>query len=355
MQIVDLGPAELPVDVGVDHLHRPRPVEGDQGGDLLDRAAAHLAQGVAHALGFQLEHPDRLTRGHELIGLGIIQRQQTPILSRAAPFQIALGAVQHCQRLQAQEVELYQARRLDPLHVELAGRNGGARILIQRHQFRQRPVADDDARRVGRGVAVQPFQLKRRLQQSLDGRLGVTRLAQARLQVDGLGQGHGVRGVGRNHLGQAVHLAQRHLQHAPHVAQHGARLQGAEGDDLSHPVLAVVVLDVVDDLFAPLLTEVDVEVGHGDPFGVEEALEQQAEPQRVQVGDGQRPGDQRPGPRAPPRPHRDVMQLGPFDEVRHDQEVAGEPHLLDDPNLPFQAGPVVFLGRIGLVLLQPRL
>jgi len=33
-------------------------------------------------------------------------------------------------------------------------------------------------------------------------------------------------------LGQLVDLAIGHLQHAPDVAQHAARLQGAEGDDL---------------------------------------------------------------------------------------------------------------------------
>ncbi len=49
------------------------------------------------------------------------------------------------------------------------------------------------------------------------------------------------------------------------------------------------------------------------------------------------------------------MVLGPFDEVRHDQEIAGETHLLDDPDLPFEAGPVVGLGRDRGYGLQPRL
>ncbi|MND79279.1 hypothetical protein D3C80_710120 [compost metagenome] len=116
-----------------------------------------------------------------------------------------------------------------------------------------------------------------------------------------------------------------------------------------------MVLHIVDHLFPPLLAEVDVEVGHGDPFGVQEALEQQAEPQRVQIGDGQRPGHQRTGAGTPPRSHRDAVQLGPLDEVGHDQEVAGEAHLLNDPHLPFQAGPVFLLGRGGRDLLQAGL
>jgi hypothetical protein len=50
----------------------------------------------------------------------------------------------------------------------------------------------------------------------------------------------------------------------------------AEGDDLRHLVAAVFALHVADHLFAAVHAEVDVEVGHRDPFGVQEALEQQA-------------------------------------------------------------------------------
>ncbi|GAD59813.1 hypothetical protein MBEBAB_2063 [Brevundimonas abyssalis TAR-001] len=355
VQIVHLGPPEFAVDIGVDHLHWAGSIQGDQGRDLLDGAAAHLAQGVAHALGFQLEHPHRLARGHQLIGARIIQRQAAPVLRRAPPLQIAPRAVQHRQGLQAEEVELHETRRFHPFHVELGGGNVGPRILIQRHQLGQRPVGDHHPRRVGRGVAVQPFQLQRRVQQVAHRRLGGPGLLQARLDLDGLGQGYRIGGVGGHHLGQTVHLPQRHLQHPAHVAQHGPRLQGAEGDDLGHPVGAVVLLDVGDDLLSPLLTEVDVEIGHGDPFGIQEPLEQQAEPDGVKVGDGQRPGHQRPGARAPAGPHGDAVGLGPFDEVRHDQEVAGEAHLLDDGHLPLQPRPVFLFGRRQRQAVQPGL
>jgi hypothetical protein len=240
VQIVDLGPAEFAVDIGVDHLHRPGPVEGDQGGDLLDGAAAHLAQGVAHALGFQLEHPDRLARGHQLIGRLVVERELVPDRFGPASRQVVARPVQRRQGLEAEEVELDQPRRLDPLHVELAGRDGGARVLIQGHQLDQRPVADDDAGGVGRGVAIEALQLQRRLQQVPDRRFGVARLLEARLQIDGLGQGHRIGRVVGHHLAEPVDLAQRHLQHPADVAQHGPRLQGAEGNDLGDPVLAVL-------------------------------------------------------------------------------------------------------------------
>jgi hypothetical protein len=51
----------------------------------------------------------------------------------------------------------------------------------------------------------------------------------------------------------------RHLQHTPNVAQHAARLQGAEGDDLRDLIAAVFLLHVADHLVAPVLAEIDVE------------------------------------------------------------------------------------------------
>jgi hypothetical protein len=66
---------------------------------------------------------------------------------------------------------------------------------------------------------------------------------------------------------------------------------------LSRPFL----LDVGDHLFPAVHAEVDVEVGHRDPFGVQEALEQQGVAQGIKVGDRQRIGDEGARARAPAR------------------------------------------------------
>ncbi len=345
VQDVDLGPAELAVDVGVDVLHRPRPVERDQGGDLLDRRAAELAQGVAHPLAFQLEHPDGLARGQQLVGRGVVERQGVEVRRRPPLPEVAHRPVQHRERLQTQEVELHQARALDPLHVELGGGQRRARVLVEGGELGQGPVADDDAGRVGRGVAEQPLQPQRHLEQAGDRGVLLLGLLQPGLQLDRLGQGHRIGRVVRHHLGQPVDQPQRQLHHPADVAQHGAGLQGAEGDDLGHPVAAVLLLDVGDRLLAPLLAEVDVEVGHRHPLRVQEPLEQQAEAQGVEVGDGQGPGHHRAGARAAARADRDRLGLGPLDEVRDDQEVAGEAHGGDHPDLPLQPVPVVLLRK----------
>ena len=72
MQHVGSLAAKFAVDIGVDIVHRARPIERDQGGDFLNRARPHLAQRVAHALAFQLEHANSLARSHEVIRRDVI-------------------------------------------------------------------------------------------------------------------------------------------------------------------------------------------------------------------------------------------------------------------------------------------
>src|SRR6266511_1568070 len=75
---------------------------------------------------------------------------------------------------------------------------------------------------------------------------------------------------------------------------------------------------------------------------IEEALEQQIVPHRVEVGDLERVRDERARRRAADRTDRDAVLLREMDEVPDDQEVVRESHLLD--RLQLVAEPVVQLG-----------
>ena len=103
-----------------------------------------------------------------------------------------------------------------------------------------------------------------------------------------------------------------------------------------------MLLHIADHLFAAIHAEVDVEVGHRHPFRVQEAFEQQRIAQGVKVGDGQHIGHQTARTRAPAGPHGDVVLLGPFDEIGHDQEVTGEAHLLDNVDFELQPRFILF-------------
>ena len=301
------------------------------------RSGFSLRKSVAHASTFELEHADRIAARHERVTRSIVERQPGGIERHAlAGKQLARG-LDHGERLQAEKVELHEPGGFRPFHVELGGGKLGARIAVERHEVDQRPVGDDHAGGMGRGVAVQPLEALADIEQLCHQRLGVARLLEAWLACDGLWERDGVCRVHRHELAQPVDLAIGHLQHAADVAQHRARLELAEGDDVGDAVGAVALAHIGDHLVAAVLAEIDVEVRHRHALGVEEALEQEPEAHGVEIGDGQRPGDERARAGAAPRPDRDPPRLRPLDEVGDDEEVALIVHAGDDVELEGEA------------------
>ena len=73
---------------------------------------------------------------------------------------------------------------------------------------------------------------------------------------------------------------------------------GDDVGDLRGVLAPVALVDVLDRLLAPVALDVDVDVGRAVALGREEALEQQAERDRVGVGDAERVTDRGVGRRA---------------------------------------------------------
>ena len=92
------------------------------------------------------------------------------------------------------------------------------------------------------------------------------------------------------------------------------------------------VVDVLDHLLAPLVLDVEVDVGRAVTLGREEPLEQQAERDRVGLGDAERVAD-RAVRRAPATLAVDVVAPAELDDVDEQEEVAGEAELLDHVEL----------------------
>ena len=184
-------------------------------------------------------------------------------------------------------------------------------------------------------MARQTFQLHRQIEQPLHIRLLIF-LCQLGDTVERALQIPGIGGMIGDQFGQAVYLPIGHLQHPADIAQHRARFQFSEGDDLGDLAGAVFFLDITDHLAAAGFAEVDVEIRHRHTFGVEEPLEQQAELDRIEIGDGQRPGDDRARARTTARSDRNVMVFRPFDKIGNDQEIAREAHADDHVQLECQ-------------------
>ena len=333
MQALDALAPVFAVHIGVDVVHRARTIERDDGDDVLEAVRLQLAQRIAHALTFELEHADRVALLQQFERRRVVERQLAGVDVDAPPRDQLPRRLDHREGLEAQEIELHQPRGLRPFHAELGRRQLRARVAVERHEVDQRPVGDDHARGMGRGVTVEPLQPLADIEQLRHDRFGVARLLQPRLGGDGLRQGDGIGGVHRHELAEPIDLAIGHLQHAADVTQHGARLQLAKGDDVGDAVRTIALAHIGDHLVAAVLAEIDVEIGHRHAFGIEEALEQQAEADRIEIGDGERIGDQRARAGATAGANGDAFGLGPFDEVGDDQEVALIVHAGDDIEL----------------------
>ena len=111
----------------------------------------------------------------------------------------------------------------------------------------------------------------------------------------------------RNLLGNPVDIGVRQVERTAHVAHHRLRLHGSEGNDLSHVFTAVFPRDVVDDLSAAPFAEIDVDVRERYPFWVQEALKNQIEAERIDVGNAHRPGNERSGRGSPAGADRNVL------------------------------------------------
>ena len=186
MQIVGLLAPVLAVDVAVDVVHRPRPIEGDDGDDVLEAVGLQLAQGVAHARTFELEHADRIAARQERVTRSIVERKPGGIERHALAGKQLPRRLDHGERLQAEKVELHEPGGFRPFHVELGGGKLGARIAVERHEVDQRPVGDDHAGGMGRGMAVQALEPLADIEQLCHQRLGVARLLEPWLAGDGL-------------------------------------------------------------------------------------------------------------------------------------------------------------------------
>ena len=170
---------------------------------------------------------------------------------------------------------------------------------------------------------------------------------------------HRLRQIGRDrsfHRHELAHLIdaiERYAEHAADVLHRGLRGQRAEGADLRHRFDTVLPLHVVDDLIAPVLAEVDVDVGRFAAVRVEEALEEQVVFERIDVAQVEHVAHDRAAAGAARRA-RDAVLAGEADEVPDDEEVAREAHPADDVELVFE--PLARrLGRFGAVAIDQPL
>ena len=324
--------------------HRAGPVERADRGDVLEVVRLHQPQQRPHRAAVELEHAERVTAAEQLEGRAVVQAlgQLVQVQRDAAAGLDVLDRVVHDRQVaQAQEVHLDQAERLAARVVELGDDLAVLLAAHDRDQLDQRLAGHDHAGRVHTPLALQVLQAAGGVDDLADVLVGLVQLAELAglgvplvLRVEDAGQRHVLAHHRRRHrLGDPVAHRERVVQHPAGVLDRLLGLDRAVGDDHRDPVVAVLLGDVADHLGAAAVVEVDVEVGHRHALRVQEALEDQAVLERVQVGDPHRVRAHRTGTGTTARTDPDAVLLGPVDEVRDDQEVAGVPLRGDDLDL----------------------
>ena len=308
-----------------------------------------------------MEQPRGLSGSEELEGSGVFEGDGGEIdLLAGLPGYELTGLLQDRQVHQPQEVHLEQAQRGDGPHSEL----GHADALLvslgaahQRHDVDQGLVGNHDAGGVGTGVADNAFQAAAGIHEVAHHRVGLVGLGELRNALESAVDGprHDLALValavaGGDHAGEAVDVAVGEAEGAARVAEGGLGAEGAEGDDLGHPVGPVAVDDVGDDLVPAIVLEVHVDVGHLLALDVEEALEDQPVLQRLHVGDSQAVKDDAGGGAAPDS-EKDALPSGEAADVPDHEEIVGETGLTDDIELVLEAA-AELVGDLRIPLLE---
>ncbi len=314
---LDLLPAVLAVgvvDVGVGR-HRARPVQGQHGRDVAERRGRHQLEQAAHRAAVELEHAEGVAAGQQVVGRLVLQRQLGQVDLDAPVGDDVLDRVrEHGEVAQPEEVHLQQAHVL-ALHEREAGDDGPVVLAaVDGQHVGQRLRRQDHPGGVHAGAAGQALDAARGVQDPLDLGVFLVQGAQlAGLAVPVVGRVEDARqrdllahDRGREQLGDPVADRVRVAQHPAGVLDRRLGLDGAEGEDLADPVVAVLLGDVPDHVAPAAFVEVQVDVRHGDALGVQEPLEDQRVLDRVQVGDAQHVGHHRAGGRAAARAKPDL-------------------------------------------------
>ncbi len=205
----------------------------------------------------------------------------------------AADAGEHAER---QHVDLQQAERGDVVLVPFDEGAVVHRRVADGHDLDQRPARQHEAADVLRQVARKTHQLVRQLQHGGEQRIGRIEASGAHVlfrQFAAAGRApHHAGERGDGILGKPHRLAD--------VAHGRAGAIGDDGGGEPGAVAAVARVDVLDHLLAPLVLEVDVDVGRLLALGRHEAVEQHIDLGGVHRRDGEAVADDGVGGRAAP-------------------------------------------------------
>jgi hypothetical protein len=306
------------LQVRMHHAALDRPGAHDRGLDheVIEGARPQPRQHVHLRTRLDLEHAERIALAQHVVdaralGGNLLHRHRRAAES-ADVIERAPDAREHAQR---QHVDLEQAERIEVVLVPLDHGAVGHRRVLDRHQAVEPVARDDEAARVLRQMARKAHQVLRQLHHLRDHR--VVGVEAGLLQALGLDPAAVPPG---HRLGQLVDLVERQAERLAHVAQRALGAVRVQRRGERGAMAAVLGIDVLHHFFAPLMLEVDVDVGRLVALLADEALEQHAHARRIDLGDAQAVAHRRVGRRAASLA-QDALRARKADDVVHGEEV----------------------------------
>ncbi len=301
--------------IGVDHVafDRAGPHDRDLDRKVVKLARAQTRQHVDLGAAFHLEHADAVAPAQHVVNgriIGIKVHHQLMIAQPMVAHQVEClaDAGKHAER---QHIDLHQAERVNVILVpfdEAAVGHGG---MMERHGFIEPVLGEDEAADMLRQMAGKGRfkQLPHQFAQAHDLRVGKVETGFADplfVHVARIAAPDGAGEAGDDIVGQAQHLG--------HFADRAARTIMDDGRGDAGAMAAIAVVDILHHLLAPLMFEIDVDVGRFVPFFRHEAGKEQVMFLRVDGGDAEQEADHRIGGRPAPLA-QDTLRPGEGDDV----------------------------------------
>ncbi len=309
-------------------LDRPGPHDRDLDHQVVIAARPQPRQHAHLRAALDLEGADGVGTADHLVGGCIVARD---VLHREAAVELVADeferAPQRTEHAEREHVDLDQAQFVEIVLVPLDHAAALHRGHLDRHQLLDLIAGDDESARV---LAQMPREVDQLLRQRdphpRQRRVGVEAgFAQARgVDVSSIEPVQALR--------QQLDALQIDAQRAAHIPQRRPRPIADHHGRQRGAVPTVFAIDVPDDFFAPLVLEIDIDVGRLMALGADETLEQQLAFFGVHLGDAQAVTDHRIGRAAAPLA-QDLLLARPVHDVGHGQEISLVAELLDQREL----------------------
>ena len=278
----------------------------------LDLEHAERVGALQHAVDGLFFHRDRREREEAFFVAALRRRTKRQAVMRLGELERLAQAGQHAE---PEHVDLEDAERVE---IVLVPFDEGAvlhRAVADRHHLVEPAAGDDEAADVLGEMAGERLDLVDQRAHLLDART---------VDVDAgaleLGGAHRAAAHAPDRGGERADRVLAQPEGLADFADRGASAIGDDGRGDAGMVASVALVDVLDHLLAPLVLEIDVDVGRLAAILGDEALEQQAAFARVDVGDAQAVADRRVRRRAAALAE-DVLAARIADDVMHGEEV----------------------------------